>query len=154
MCAVSKGRSIGLIEPADNTKKEDSGARKRQEKVDGAKVVEVMGVSLTIKGEAVIFGGKPKPLDEEKVKRKFADEKQYEVVRSAFQDSLQTWTCPEGELNGKAFHMYERFRPTVASGEKAWGQKGKLSIASIIRVVRSWMVVSPESTTGGCWNSS
>jgi hypothetical protein len=136
LCAVAKGRSIGLIKPADNTKKEDSGARKRQEKADGAKVVKVMGFSLTIKGEAVIVGGKPKPLDEEKMKRKFADEKQYEAVRSAFQDSLQTWTRHEDELNSKAFHMYERFRPAVASGEKGWGQKGKFSIASTIRVIR------------------
>jgi hypothetical protein len=75
-------------------------------------------------------------LNEEKMKRKFADEKQYEAVRSAFQDSLQTWTGHEDELNGKAFHMYERFRPTVASGQKGWGQKGELSIAGIVRIVR------------------
>lgn len=136
LCAISKGRSIGLIEPADDTQKEDSGSKKRRKKVDGAKMVKVMGFALTIKGDAVIFGGKPKPLNEENLKQKFGGEKQYEAVRSAFHDSLQTWAGHEDELNGKAFHMYEQFRPTVPSGQKGWGRKGEFGIANIVRIVR------------------
>jgi hypothetical protein len=136
LCAVSKGRSIGLIEPADDTKMEDRGAKKRQKLADGVRVLKVMGFQLSLKEDAVIVAGKPKTLKEENLKHKFGNEKQYTAVKSAFKECLQTWSGNEDELNGKAFHMYEQFRPNVANGKKGWGRKGELNMAEITRVVR------------------
>jgi len=132
LCAVSKGRSIGLIKPADDTKKDK---KTRQRQFDDARIVKVMGFSLPIKGDAVILGGKPKPLKGETLKHKFGGQ-QYDAVKAAFEDSLQSWKGHEDELNTKAFHMYEQFRPTVASGQKGWGRKGELSTSEIAKAVR------------------
>jgi hypothetical protein len=132
LCAVSKGRSIGLIEPADDTKK---GKKSRQKQFDDTRIVKVMGFSLPVKGDAVILGGQPTPLEEESLKHKFGDN-QYDAVKAAFEDGLQSWKGHENELNTKAFHMYEQFRPTVASGRKGWGRKGELSTGEIAKVVR------------------
>jgi hypothetical protein len=132
LCAVAKGRSIGLIEPADDTKK---GKKTRRRRVDDTRMVKVMGFSLPVKGDAVILGGKPKHLKEESLKHKFGGN-QYDAVKAAFEDGLQSWKGHEDELNAKAFHMYEQFRPTVASGQKGWGRKGELSTSEIAKVVR------------------
>jgi hypothetical protein len=132
LCAVSKGRSIGLIKPADDTKKD---RKKRQRQFDNTRIVKVMGFSLPIMGDAVILGGKPRPLKEESLKHKFGGQ-QYDAVKTAFEDSIQSWKGHEDELNTKAFHMYEQFRPTVASGQKGWGRKGELSTSEIAKAVR------------------
>jgi hypothetical protein len=132
LCAVSKGRSIGLIEPVDDTKKDK---KTRQRQFDDTRIVKVMGFSLPIKGDAVILGGKPKPLKGETLKHKFGGQ-QYDAVKAAFEDSLQSWKGHEDELNTKAFHMYEQFRPTVASGQKGWGRKGELSTSEIAKAIR------------------
>jgi hypothetical protein len=132
LCAVSKGRSIGLIEPADGTKKDK---KTHQRQLDDTRIVKVMAFSLPIKGDAVILGSKPKPLKGESLKHKFGAQ-QYDAVKAVFEDSLQSWKGHEDELNTKAFHMYEQFRPTVASGQKGWGQKGELSTSEIAKIVR------------------
>jgi hypothetical protein len=136
LCAVSKGRSIGLIAPTGDTKLQDRGTKTRRKLAGGVREVEVMGFQLSLNEDAVIVGGKPKPLKEENLKHKFGDEKQYMTVKWAFKEGLQTWSGHEDELSGKAFHMYEQFRPNVANGQKGWGHKGELSIAEITRVVR------------------
>lgn len=40
-------------------------------------------------------------------------------------------SMPEDELNEKAFHLYEQFRPEVPADEKGWGAKGVLDVAKI-----------------------
>lgn len=35
---------------------------------------------------------------------------------------------PEEEVGKKAYHLYERFRPTVPQGKKGWGGKGELDL--------------------------
>lgn len=40
-------------------------------------------------------------------------------------------TLPPKELNAKAFHLYEQFRPEVPPDEKGWGAKGVLDLARI-----------------------
>jgi hypothetical protein len=40
-------------------------------------------------------------------------------------------TLPPRELNEKAFHLYEQFRPEVPPDEAGWGVKGVLDLAKI-----------------------
>lgn len=35
---------------------------------------------------------------------------------------------PPGELNDKAFGLYERFRPSIPDGVRGWGAKGELNL--------------------------
>lgn len=35
--------------------------------------------------------------------------------------------APE-EVGKKAYHLYERFRPTVSQGTRGWGKKGELDL--------------------------
>jgi hypothetical protein len=81
-----------------------------------------MGFSLRVKGDAVVLGGKPRSLKEESLQNKYGDT-QYDAVKAAFKYSLQSWKGHEDELNRKAFHMYENFRPTVANGQKGLGSQ-------------------------------
>jgi hypothetical protein len=43
-------------------------------------------------------------------------------------------TLPPNELNAKAFHLYEQFRPEVPSDEKGWGAKGLLDLGQIAKL--------------------
>lgn len=35
---------------------------------------------------------------------------------------------PPQEIGARAFGLYERFRPRIASGQSGWGQKGTLDL--------------------------
>jgi hypothetical protein len=105
LCAVSEARTVGLIEPADNTLTENGSAKKRQKRSDGARVVKFMGIPISIREEAFIICGKSKPLKDCYLKHKFGDEQQYNAIRVPFEGSLQTWSGYEYELYSKAFHM-------------------------------------------------
>ena len=35
------------------------------------------------------------------------------------------------KLAGEAYHLYEKFRPTVPTGTRGWGAKGTLDLATI-----------------------
>ena len=131
LCAVSKGRSIGVIEPPDEEKQGD----RKQESASELRSVHVMGFNLHVKKDAVILGGKPKVLREDTLKRKFGDE-EYKTLMNAFTEALESWKDQEADLNKRAFHMYERFRPNVASGQKGWGRKGELNVQEVVSVVR------------------
>ena len=130
ICAISKGRSIGLIEPPSPDKKK----KKKKDPVE-SQLIKIMGFPMVIKNEAVIVNGKPKSASEANVKRKFGEEN-YDRVRQLFSTNLGSWKGAEKDLDKQAFHMYEEFRPTVAAGDKGWGRKGELNLELVERVVR------------------
>ena len=35
------------------------------------------------------------------------------------------------EIGDHCYNLYEQFRPSVASGQKGWGQKGQLDLTQI-----------------------
>jgi len=45
-------------------------------------------------------------------------------------------TLPPIELNAKAFHLYEQFRPEVPPDENGWGAKGVLDLTRIHKLAR------------------
>ncbi len=51
------------------------------------------------------------------------------ATRSAMEQLAQAFT-PE-EIGIRAFGLYEKFRPKIASGQRGWGQKGKLDLGAI-----------------------
>lgn len=154
LCAISKGRRIGTIEPegtaaADgkNEEKEKKKRKKMAESADGEEV-DVMGFTLHMNGDGeVVVQGKPKKANEGLLRGKFAhgeedgqegQEDGYERVKSAMNDVLVSWKGTgkeKEELNRRAFAMYERFRPSVQSGQRGWGRKGMLKLEEIHEAV-------------------
>lgn len=132
--AISKGRSIGKIAPPDESK--DDGSKNQDKKEDDLPTVKVMGFPMTIKDDSVIVKGKPKTTREVSLVRKYGSDDSYGKVKDAMIEALQDWKGKEDELDTKAFHMYEQFRPDVAKGQKGWGRKGELHLAKVRDTIR------------------
>ena len=130
--AISKGRSIGKMEKPDPGEAEERrGKRKEKAEKEGLEELEVMSFKLKLdkSGQAMV-GGKPKKAGEEALRKKYGPE-QYDKVKKVFQDSLKSWKGKEEELNGRAFGMYEDFRPTIPPGQQGWGRKGQLRLDTV-----------------------
>jgi hypothetical protein len=93
-----------------------------------------MGFHLKLTDGQALVGDKPKKANESALVKKFGEEA-YERVKAAFTETLQLWTGQEEELNARAFHYYEDFRPTVPKGQKGWGRKGILNLQIVKDVV-------------------
>lgn len=127
LCAISKGRAIGTIDKPDSSKAEK---KKQRYKGDQLDELDVMSFHLKLKDGYVLIGDKPKTPNEQTLIKKFG-EAAYEHAKETFQDSLQSWSGQEDELNAQAFHHYEVFRPTVPKGQKGWGRKGILNLQTV-----------------------
>jgi len=134
LCAISKGRATGKVGPKnDSAIAEDKREKRKQNASKGSETreIEVMGFPQQIRGEAVVVDGKPKPLKEGLLMGKFGGEEEYERVKKVMEEGLQSWEDEKEELDNKAFHMYERFRPDVPKGGSGWGRKGELNLHKI-----------------------
>lgn len=132
LCAVSKGRAIGTIDqPSDRDTSSDHPKQPRDDEDE----INVLGFKLHIKDGVVVIGGDKKKGNEKALESKFGAEEEHEA-RECFQKCLETWKGHEKELSKKAFGMYEKFRPEVASGQRGWGRKGDLSLEKVESVVR------------------
>lgn len=136
LCAISKGRSIGTIEKPDPAAAEGKKKKRQHADSDSLEELEVMGFQLKLKDGQALVSDKPKKANEALLLKKFGDEA-YEKVRSTFQDVLQAWKGQEDELDSRAFHCYEDFRPSVPKGQKGWGRKGVLSLQAVKDAVSS-----------------
>ncbi|KAI1615138.1 hypothetical protein EDD37DRAFT_391526 [Exophiala viscosa] len=136
LCAISKGRSIGTIEESDKSpdEKAEKDAQRRAANAGADIEVQVMGFTLHIKNGDVLLQGKPKHGNEALLKSKFGEDN-YERTKKAMEDALATWKSKDDDLNAKAFHMYEEFRPSVQSGQGGWGKKGALELDRVKEVV-------------------
>lgn len=75
---------------------------------------------------------KDKPIDPRSVETYFgkAFGESLDPVQEAMEQLARAYK-PD-ELDARAFGLYEKFRPRIASGQRGWGQKGKLDL----RVIR------------------
>ncbi|KAK7709849.1 hypothetical protein SLS64_006091 [Diaporthe eres] len=133
--AISKGRSIGTIAPPDESK-DAASKNQNKKKGDDLTTVKVMGFPMTIKDDSVIVKGKPKTTREVSLVRKYGSDESYGKAKDAMTEALQDWKGKEDELDAKAFHMYEQFRPDVAKGQKGWGRKGELHLSKLRDTIR------------------
>jgi len=137
LCAVSKGRAIGLIEPREEDEERAAERKERRKKAEeGAERIHVMGFPLPLKGESVLVSGTPHRLNEDNLKAKFGGEEQYGRVKMAMTEALKSWDDDKDDLNKKAFHMYETFRPHVAYGKQGWGKKGELNLPQVSSAIQ------------------
>jgi hypothetical protein len=130
--AVSKGRRLGIYEKpeADETRAEP--------KPKKPKVVELLGrrvpIQRTRAGIRALSGDTPeKPAAVARyLESKFGDA--LDEVRAAMTELAASFE-PD-ELEKKAYSLYEKFRPSVPSGEKGWGAAGELELAAIAALRR------------------
>ncbi len=139
LCAIAKGKSIGTIEEREKTPEEKAAqtAQRRAAEAGADREVQVMGFRLYIKGQDVILQGKPKHGNEGALKAKFGGDENYGRAKTVMDDAITSWMASDkkGELNAKAFHMYEEFRPSVQGGQGGWGKKGALELDRVREVV-------------------
>lgn len=131
LCAISKGRAIGKVEPKDDSAEAHDKRKQRKQKDENFREIEVMGFTMQVMDDVVIVGGKPKPLNEDSLRAKFGGETNYDKTKNAMEEALQKWSDEKDELNKKAFHMYETFRPDIRSGASGWGRKGELNLQEV-----------------------
>ena len=53
----------------------------------------------------------------------------YETVRTVMEELARSF--PREELADKAYMLYEKFRPSIPSGQRGWGAKGELKLGLI-----------------------
>jgi len=134
LCAISKGKAIGTIDTADDGEEKEHEREERKKKEGDLDEIDVMGFKLKLKENLVLVSGKAKAENKAAQKKKFGDEA-YERAKGVMEECLQSWEGAEEDLSGKAFKMYEKFRPNVASGQQGWGRKGELEMDRIREVV-------------------
>jgi len=132
--AQSKGRHLGIYAP-----------RPKPEGAPGGKppapegLVELMGRSIPVvrtpqglraadKGEAIEVAAVRRYLES-----KFGAH--LPEARQAMVDLARSYS--REELAGRAFALYETFRPAVPKGEKGWGVAGELDLAQLRRLHRT-----------------
>lgn len=130
--AIAKGRSIGAIEPSEDSEAKQKNRDERPED----EVIEVMQFKLRVKDGLALVGSekKGKPGSDGPLKSKFGES--YDRVRKAFEKALSTWKGDEDELNKQAFGFYEAFRPSVKPGQGGWGKKGELNLDNVMSTVK------------------
>jgi hypothetical protein len=129
--AQSKGRRLGIFKPHEEK------AKKARERERGERFwIEVLGrpVPATNTDGGIRAVRARTPIDPGGVRRylagKFGDD--LKAVQSAMQKLARAYT-PQ-ELAGRAFSLYEQFRPAVPEGVKGWGARGDLDLELIGRL--------------------
>ena len=125
--AQSKGRKLGIYEEKSGEEKQ----KERKNKEPGeTEFIELLGRGIpavrTPKGLRAAIDGAP--IDPESVdtylKQKFKEN--YEAARAAMEKLAKAYT-PQ-QLEGKAYGLYEKFRPEIPAGKKGWGARGELDL--------------------------
>lgn len=124
--AQAKGRRLGIFEAP----KIEPGKPRKKAGLGEEFWVEVVGrpvpAKRTEQGVRAVVGDIP--IDPGAVERylraKFGAA--YDAVRETMEKLAASF--PPKDLAAVAYHLYERFRPVIASGKRGWGQKGKLDL--------------------------
>lgn len=125
--AQSKGRRLGIYEEKSPEEKEKETKKQKEVKTE---FIELLGrgVPAVKTPQGLRAAEKGKPIYAESVetylKQKFGDN--YDDARAAMQKLAKAFTPKQ--LEGKAYDLYEKFRPEIPEGTKGWGAKGELDL--------------------------
>jgi hypothetical protein len=127
--AQSKGRMLGIFRPRET---EDGEPAPRSGLGEEGWVDLCERAVPVIRAEAGLRAVvKDKPIDPEKanayLSTKFGDD--LEAIREAMADLAASFE-PE-DLAGRAYRLYERFRPVIPRGKRGWGARGPLDTETI-----------------------
>ena len=125
--AQSKGRKLGIYEEKTEEEKEQEAKQQKQLQTE---FIEILGrdVPAVETANGLRAAEKGKPIHAESVqtylKQRFGED--YEAARSAMEKLAKAYTPKQ--LKGKAYDLYEKFRPEIPEGKKGWGAKGELDL--------------------------
>jgi hypothetical protein len=126
--AQAKGRALGIFEPRPEKLKE-ARRRERGEQFWIQLCGRAVPAKNTAEGIRAVLGASP--IGSESALRylesKFGDA--LEDARAAMEELASAFESQD--LTGKAFSLYERFRPEIPRGKKGWGAKGELDLSLI-----------------------
>ena len=123
--AQAKGRLIGIYsEPSEPPNKHGLGEEYWVHIGD-------RGIPMKNNPEGARAVVKDRPVDPKSVETYLA--KAFGESLSAARGAMEQLASAHeaSDLAEKAFGLYERFRPKIASGQRGWGQKGKLDLGVI-----------------------
>ena len=125
--AQSKGRTLGIY---GQPRGPEHGLAPRKAGLGEEFWVEICERAIPAKNtkdgvRAVIKNEPIDPASVEKYLRSKLGE-HYETVRTAMEELARSF--PREELPGKAYVVYERFRPSIPSGRRGWGARGELKL--------------------------
>ena len=133
--AQSKGRSLGIY---GQPKGSEGELPPKRAKLGEEFWVEICERAIPAKNtkdgvRAVI---RDEPIDPAAVEKYLRNKlgEHYETVRTAMEELARSF--PREELAGKAYVLYERFRPTIPSGQQGWGARGELRLDLIRSLTR------------------
>jgi hypothetical protein len=133
--AQSKGRSLGIY---GQPKGSEGELPPKRAKLGEELRVEICGRAIPAKNtkDGVRAVVKDEPIDPAGVEKYLRNKlgEHYEMVRTAMEELAQSF--PREELAGKAYVLYERFRPSIPSGQQGWGARGELRLDLIRSLTR------------------
>ena len=129
--AQSKAQRLGIIEPGED--KED----KARERPPGETFfIKILGrpVPAVNTEDGIRAVDKEKPIQPQSVAR-YLEKKFGDGLTDArgTMEELASALSPK-ELAGKAYELYEKFRPEIPEGKRGWGAAGKLDLDLIRRL--------------------
>ncbi len=125
--AQSKGRRLGIYHSPESI---EGGETQKKVGLGEDFWIEVCGRAVPAKNtkDGVRAVVKDQPIEPASVEKyllsKFGDA--LDDVRQAMIELASSYS-PD-ELAGRAYILYERFRPEIAGGKRGWGQKGELDL--------------------------
>ncbi len=131
--AQSKGRRLGIYQERPPEEKAEV-QRKRAEAETFP--VDLLGraVPAVRTKEGIRAVAEDKPIPPESVQR-YLESKFGEALARARQAMQElAGSFPPEELRGRAFGLYEAFRPKIPEGTKGWGAKGELDLGAVERL--------------------
>jgi hypothetical protein len=130
--AYSKGVSLGLFQPTPKEVKEQRRKMRKEETVTVDLLHRAVPAKHTdeglraLSGESLIHPASVQKYLESKFGDALGD------VSNAMMELAKS--LPPSELTGKAYALYEKFRPEIPPGKKGWGAFGKLDLELIRRM--------------------
>jgi len=133
--AQSKGRRLGIYE----AKSDDEKAQARKaEKSQETEFIDLLGRGIpavrTAQGlRAAVSGEVIRPESVDKyLRQKFGEN--LDTVREAMTALAEAHT--PAELAGRAYDLYEEFRPSIPEGKRGWGAQGVLDLEQILSLAK------------------
>jgi hypothetical protein len=129
--AQSKGRKLGIYEEKSDEEKETES--RREKKPGEMEFIEILGRGVpalkTPNGLRAAIDGEPIHAESVQayLEQKFKDD--LPDARTAMETLAKAFTPKQ--LQGKAYSLYEKFRPEIPEGKKGWGARGELDLEYI-----------------------
>jgi hypothetical protein len=128
--AQSKAKRLGIVEDANESKGEERGESAHK---DRPETVALLGrqvpVLHTDHGVRAVSNGKPVSAHSVRryLEQKFGDN--LADVQAAMETLADAFSAEQ--LAGRAYALYEAFRPQIPEGQKGWGAAGELDLDGV-----------------------